>query len=240
MENKLYVKAEKCEFHQSSVSFLGFILQGGQIRRMEEKIKAVLDWSIPETQKQQQRFLGFANFYCRFIHNYNQTALPLTALTSIKTTFVWTSKANTAFKQLKSLFVNGPVLIQPDPDKQFIVEVDTSDTGVRAILSQISHLDNKTHSCAFFSHRLSPSERNYDVSDRELLAIKLALEEWQHLLEGAEHPLLLWTDHKNLSYLQYAKRLNPCQSRWSSFFSKFNLSISYRPGSRNIKPDALS
>uniref|UniRef100_A0A3B3XMZ2 Gypsy retrotransposon integrase-like protein 1 n=1 Tax=Poecilia mexicana TaxID=48701 RepID=A0A3B3XMZ2_9TELE len=92
----------------------------------------------------------------------------------------------------------------------------------------------------FFSRRLSPAERNYDVGDRELLAIKLALEEWRHWLEGAEHPVVVWTDHKNLSYLQSAKQNNPRQSRWSIFFSRFNLSISYRPGSKNVKPDALS
>lgn len=86
----------------------------------------------------------------------------------------------------------------------------------------------------------SPAERNYDVGDRELLAIKLALEEWRHSLESAEHPVMVWTDHKNLSYLQSAKRLNPRQSRWSLFISHFNLSISFRPGSRNVKPDALS
>lgn len=65
------------------------------------------------------------------------------------------------------------------------------------MLSQISDLDNKTHPCAFFS----PPECNYDIGDRELLATKLAFEEWRHWLEGAEHPLLVWTDHKNMSYL---------------------------------------
>lgn len=89
----------------------------------------------------------------------------------------------------------------------------------------------------FFSCRLSPAEHNYDVGDRERLAIKLALEEWRHWLEGAQHSVLVWTDHKNLSYIQSAKRLNPRQSRWSPVFSRFNL---YRPGSRNTKPDTLS
>lgn len=240
LENKLYVKAEKCEFHVPSVSFLGFILGGGQVRATEEKIRAVLEWSTPETRKQVQRFLGLANFYRRFIRNYSQTASPLTALTSTKTTFCWTPEADTAFCKLKTLFANAPVLIQPDPTKQFIVEVDASDTGVGAVLSQISDQDNKTHPCAFFPRRLSPPERNYNVRDRELLAIKLALEEWWHWLEGAEHPVLVWTDHKNLSYLQSARKLSPHQSRWSLFFSRFNLSISFRPGSRNIKPGALS
>lgn len=70
--------------------------------------------------------------------------------------------------------------------------------------------------------------------------VKLALEVWRHFLEGAEHPFIVWTDHKNLTYLRTAKRLDSRQARWSLFFNRFDFSISYRPGSRNIKPDALS
>lgn len=240
LENRLFVKAEKCEFHQSSVSFLGFVLEGGRVRPSEDKVKAVLDWPVPETRRQLQRFLGFANFYRRFIRNYSQIALPLTALTSVKVVFSWTPEADVAFNELKSLFANAPILIQPDPAKQFVVEVDASDSGVGDVLSQFSETDHKTHPCAFFSRRLTPAERNYDVGDRELLAVKLALEEWRHWLEGASHPVLVWTDHRNLSYLKSAKRLNPRQKRWSLFFSRFNLAISFRPGSKNTKPDALS
>lgn len=121
-----------------------------------------------------------------------------------------------------------------------MVEVDASDVGVGAVLSQIAAGDNKLHPCAFFSRRLSPSESNYDVGDKELLAIKLAFEEWRHWLEGAVHPIVVWTDHKNLAYLREAKRLRPRQSRWSLFFSRFDFVISYRPGSKNTKPDSLS
>lgn len=78
------------------------------------------------------------------------------------------------------------------------------------------------------------------MGDRELLAVKLALEEWRHLLEGTEQPFVVWTDHKNLTYLHNAKRLNARQAHWSLFFGRFNFSISYLPGSRNVKPDALS
>uniref|UniRef100_A0A3B3XW38 Gypsy retrotransposon integrase-like protein 1 n=1 Tax=Poecilia mexicana TaxID=48701 RepID=A0A3B3XW38_9TELE len=240
MENLLYVKAEKCEFHASSLTFLGFVLESGQVKSDPAKIQAVLDWPTPSTRKQLQRFLGFANFYRRFIRNYSQTALPLTSLTSIKKPFVWSSEADKAFKELKRKFSTAPILIQPDPSRQFILEVDASDTGVGAVLSQVSPSDNKLHPSAFFSRRLSQAERNYDVGNKELLAIKLALEEWRHWLEGAKHPFIVWTDHKNLAYLREAKRLNPRQSRWSLFFSRFNFVISYRPGSKNAKPDALS
>ncbi len=112
--------------------------------------------------------------------------------------------------------------------------------GVGAILSQRSPSDNKIHPCAFFPHRLTPSERNYDIGNKELLAVKLALEEWRHWLEGAGVPFLVWTDHKNLEYIRSAKRINSRQARWALFFGRFNFTISYRPGSKNGKPDALS
>ncbi len=96
------------------------------------------------------------------------------------------------------------------------------------------------HPCAFMSRRLSEAERNYHVGDRELLAVKLALEEWRHWLEGTQHPFQVLTDHKNLEYLQQSKRLNPRQARWSLFFNRFQFLLSYRPGTKNVKPDALS
>ena len=82
--------------------------------------------------------------------------------------------------------------------------------------------------------------RNYDVGNRELLAVKVALEEWRHWLEGTLHPFVVWTDHKNLEYIRQAKRLNSRQARWTLFFNRFSFTLSYRPGSRNMKPGALS
>ncbi|KAI3357782.1 hypothetical protein L3Q82_016166 [Scortum barcoo] len=123
---------------------------------------------------------------------------------------------------------------------KFIVEVDASETGIGAVLSQRCPVDQKVHPCAFFSRRLTPAERNYDVGNRELLAVVLALQEWRHWLEGAEQPFLVWTDHKNLAYLRSAKRLNPRQARWALFLSRFEFTLTYRPGSHNTKPDALS
>lgn len=98
----------------------------------------------------------------------------------------------------------------------------------------------KLHPCAFFSRRLTPAEKNNDVGNRELLAVVLALQEWQHWLEGAVHPFIVWTDHKNLSYLHSAHRLNSHQARWALFLGRFNFTLTYRPGSKNLKPDALS
>lgn len=123
---------------------------------------------------------------------------------------------------------------------QFIVEEDASDVGVGAVLSQRSPVDGKVHPCAFFSHQLNPAERNYDIGNRELLAVRLALGEWRHWLEGTSEPFLVWTDHKNLEYIRSARRLTSRQARWALFFDRFNFTLSYRPGSKNIKPEALS
>lgn len=240
LENKLYVKAEKCSFHASSVTFLGSVISAEGISMDPAKVQAVTDWPVPDSRVALQRFLGFANFYRRFIRGFSQVAAPLTALTSVKSRFRWSESAQRAFDVLRGLFTTAPILLTPDCTKQFIVEVDASEVGVGAILSQRSVTDGQIHPCAFFSHRLSPAERNYDVGNRELLAIRLALGEWRQWLEGAHVPFIVWTDHRNLEYIREAKRLNARQARWALFFTRFNFTISYRPGSKNIKPDALS
>ena len=111
-----------------------------------------------------QRFLGFANFYRRFIRNYSSIAAPLTHLTSTKVRFVWDQEAEEAFAKLKRRFTSAPILVHPDLERQFIVEVIASNEGVGAILSKCSAGDSKVHPCAFYSHRLSPGEQNYDMS----------------------------------------------------------------------------
>uniref|UniRef100_A0A8C6PAB7 Gypsy retrotransposon integrase-like protein 1 n=3 Tax=Nothobranchius TaxID=28779 RepID=A0A8C6PAB7_NOTFU len=239
LENQLFCKAEKCEFHTTQTKFLGHVVSPGSVQMDEAKVQAVLDWPVPADRKQLQRFLGFANFYRRFIKGFSGVAAPLHKLTSAQVRFVWDVGANRAFTELKRRFSTAPILTQPDPSKQFIVEVDASESGVGAVLSQRAS-DNKVHPCAYFSCKLNPAERNYDIGNRELLAVKLALDEWRHWLEGARQPFLVWTDHKNLEYIRTAKRLNPRQARWALFFDRFNFTLSYRPGSKNIKPDALS
>ncbi len=241
LENRLFVKAEKCMFHAQSVTFLGSVVSAEGISMDPDKVRAVIDWPVPDSRVAFQRFLGFANFYRRFIRDFSRVAAPLTALTSSKTRFSWSGAAQDAFDaRLKGLFTSAPILITPDPERQFIAEVDASDVGVGAILSQSSPLDNKVHPCAFYSHRLSSAEHNYDVGNRELLAIRLALGEWRHWLEGASVPFIVWTDHQNLEYIRSAKRLNARQARWALFFGRFDFTISFRPGSKNLKPDALS
>ncbi|XP_047199711.1 uncharacterized mitochondrial protein AtMg00860 [Hippoglossus stenolepis] len=158
--DSLFVKAEKCEFRATEVTFLGLISRAGRFLMDPTKIKAVADWPNPTTRKRLQQFLGFANFSRRFIRNDSSVAAPLTALTSQKLTFQWSSAAERAFGEFKSRFSSAPILVFPDPERQFIVEVDASDSGVGAVLSQRSAEDQKLHPCAFFSRKLSPLSPN--------------------------------------------------------------------------------
>lgn len=109
---------------------------------------------------------------------------------------------------MKGLCTAAPVLSHPNPARQFVVEADVSDTGANAVLLQRNPVDQKLHLCTFFSHHLSPAEKNYDVGNREFLPMVLVLQKWRQWLEGTEQPFVVWTDPKNFSYLQAAKRLN--------------------------------
>ena len=189
LEHRLFVKGEKCVFNANTISCLGFIVTNGHLLMDPAKVSAVLDWPQLSSVKQVERFLGFANFYRCFIRNFSTLAAPLTALTrKSPTLFSWSLEAERDFTELKQRFTSAPILNHPDPSLPFIVEVDASDIAVGAVLSQRCPRDGKMHPCAFFSRRLSPAEQNYDVGNRELLAVKLALEEWRHWLEGAMHP----------------------------------------------------
>ncbi|KAI4897624.1 hypothetical protein NFI96_008578 [Prochilodus magdalenae] len=241
LHHRLFVKLEKCEFHKSTLSYLGYILSPQGVQMDDSKIQAVLKWPQPHTVKELQRFLGFANFYRRFIQNYSIVTVPLTSLLrGNPKRLKWSPAALSAFSGLKGRFTSAPILRHPDPSQPFVVEVDASETGLGAVLSQALGKPSRLHPCAFYSRKLTLAEQNYDVGNRELLAVKAALEEWRHWLEGALHPFTILTDHRNLEYVRTARRLNARQARWALFFTRFNFTMTYRPGTKNVKADALS
>jgi hypothetical protein len=108
-----------------------------------------------------------------------------------------------------------------------------------AVLSQVSAEDDKWHPVAYLSKSLSPIECNYEIHDKEMLAIICAVQEWRHFVEGTEHPCEIWTDHKNLEYFVTAKQLNCCQARWSLHLSQFDFALHHKPGKSMGKPDVL-
>ena len=238
-KNNLYASLKKCDFHKEEVEFLGYILSGVGIRMDPKKLKVITSWKTPKSQKEVQIFLGFANFYRNFISNFSRLTTALTNLLKKDVPFSWSPCAETSFTSLKSAFVSAPILIFPDTSKPFILETDASDFAIAGVLSQYGN-DGVLHPVSFYSRKLQPAEINYEIHDKELLAIIACFEQWRHLLVGSQHSVIVYTDHKNLVYFTTTKRLNRRQARWSLFLSDFDFVIEYRPGKSNGKPDALS
>ena len=200
----------------------------------------VAEWPTPTSKKEVQSFVGFANFYRRFIQDFSHHARALFDLTKKDTPFVWGTREEDAFNKIKSSVTSAPVLILPDDDRPYRLEADGSGVATGAVLSQVSADDGEWHPIAFLSKSLSAVERNYEIHDTEMLAIIRALEEWRHYLEGTRHPIEIWTDHKNLEYFRSAQKLNRRQARWSLYLSRFDFTLHHRPGKSMGKPDALS
>lgn len=191
-------------------------------------------------------FLGFANFYRRFIYNYSGLAKPLSALSKLENkglSFPWQPDGpeDLAFKALKKAFTDQSILHHFDPDLETWIESDGSDFVVAAVLSQMGS-DGLLHPVAHLSKTMSPAECNYEIYDKELLAIVRAFEEWHPECAGTpvEQPIKVITDHRNLEHFMTTKQLNRRQARWAEFLSEFNFKITYRPGVLGAKPDSLT
>ncbi|KAH0610986.1 uncharacterized protein H6S33_011413 [Morchella sextelata] len=238
-EYNLVANPKKSFFELIEIEFLGYILAPAGVTMALDKVMSVTNWQAPRSVKEVQIFMGFANFYRRFIHNFSGVCKPITdCLRGDAKNFVWSMMAQAAFEKLKTLFTSAPILVHFSPDRQTIVETDASDFAIAAILSQV--IDGKTHPVAFYSRKLNPAELNYDVWDKEMLGIVSAFKQWRHYLEGPSRTVLVYTDHKNLEYFSTTKVLNRRQARWAESLAEFDFKIIYRPGTKNGKADALS
>jgi hypothetical protein len=236
--NGLFASPKKCFFHQHKVEFLGFIMSPEGLSMDENKVKVIQEWPVPRKVKDIQSFLGFANFYRRFIHDYSKITTPLTRLTRKGVPWIWNDDCQSSFEELKRSFTSAPILTHWDPHLPIVVETDASDYALAAIIS--TYVEGDIHPIAFHSRTFNSAELNYDVHDKELLAIFEAFQKWRHYLEGTDTPVDVVTDHKNLQYFATTKLLTRRQARWSEYLSQFNLVIRFRPGKLGTKPDALT
>jgi len=238
--NRLAVSAEKCSWKQPEVEFLGYVIGREGIKMSEEKVKGVLEWKSPASLVETQAFLGFANFYQRFIKDYSRIARPITELTKATTKdWRWTPEAEQIFTELKNRFTSTPILAHFDPQRPVIVETDASDFTLGAVLSQRDD-ENRVHPVAFHSRKFASTEINYEIHDKELLAIVDSFKYWRRYLEGAAHQVQVFSNHQNLEYFTTTKVLNRRQARWAQELASIDFKIYYRSGIKNGKPDALS
>ena len=184
----LYAKLTKCEFAVQETRFLGLIVTTEGIKMDPAKVDTVVNWKTPTCLTDVQAFLGFGNFYRRFINRFSRLTAPLTRLTRKDVPFIWNAACERAFTDLKSAFTTAPILAHFDWAKDVILEADSSDFVNAGILSQYGD-DGLLHPVAFFSKKLTETECNYEIYDKELLAIVRCFEEWRPELEGTAFPI---------------------------------------------------
>ncbi|KAK3754208.1 hypothetical protein QZH41_003310 [Actinostola sp. cb2023] len=254
----LKVKPEKCQLFREKVRYLGHIVTSEGTSPDPEKVRAVMEWSRPETLRELRGFLGLSGYYRRFLPKYAEIANPLQCLLrgqestgrkgrkkpvvdvegSVKEK--WDSTCEDAFNKLKQMLTTAPVLGFPDFTRKFILETDASFHGLGAVLSQ--EQEHGLVVLSYASRGLRPSERNmqnYSSMKLELLALYWAVaQKYRDLLIGSD--FVVYTDNNPLSYLQTTTKLGATEMRWAADLTQFNFTIKYRSGRSNGNADALS
>ena len=194
------------------------------------------DWPAPTTKKGVRSFLGLSGYYRKFIKNYAQVAAPLHALSGLEIAFKWEDEQQTSFDTLKSELIKAPILGYPKKEGLYILDTDASNCGIGAVLSQ--QQDGIERVLSYGSRVLSPAERNYCVTRRELLAVVDFMEKYRHYLYGKK--FLVRTDHAALRWLLQKKNPEGQVARWLDKLASFDYDIEHRAGKLHGNADALS
>ena len=236
LENKeLYCKISKCEFALLVVKLLGHLLIGNSLEPDPDKLKAVKKWPAPTSVTEVRRFLGFTNFFRRFVKDYSVIARPLEELTGKYARFTWETGQEKAFRELREALLTAPVLKLADVNKPFRLMSDASDSAIGGVLLQQDE-EGDWHPVAHTSRRLRPEERNYHAMEQETLAAIHAIRTWKLYLFK---PFESVTDNRGVTFLKSKSGLSKREARWVEFLADFDVTIIHRPGRGNIA-DSLS
>jgi hypothetical protein len=244
-DHHLFLKPKKCTFEQSSIEFLGVVVNSGTVQMDDSKIAKVKNWQPPTSVTEVRKFLGFTGYYRYFIQDYSRLARPLLDLTQKATPWHWNDNQQTSFEILQDQMCSKPVLRQPNFSKKFFIHTDASAYGVGAILSQEGEPNTtnpqkpKQHPIAYYSATFTPTERNYDIYERELLAIIKAITHWRPYLIWTTEPFIIYTDHANLLYWKSPRKLNRWTARWHEELQDYSFVLEHVPGKNHTAADAL-
>jgi RNase H-like domain found in reverse transcriptase/Reverse transcriptase (RNA-dependent DNA polymerase) len=195
----LYANGKKCDFNFKSVDYLGHMIGPNGLQMDPAKVKVIQDWPEPQKVKDIQSFLGFANFYRQYIHNYSDIVVLLTHFTQKNIPWNFDKFWKLAFLTLKQASISAPVLTHYKPGCLLVIETDASNYALAVILSQVES-NREIHLVTYLSQTFSDTELNYNTHDKELMAIYEAFKAWQHYLEGTEIQIDAVMHHKNLEY----------------------------------------
>lgn len=232
----LKINPEKCRFFQAEVTFLGHKCTAEGILPDDTKIKSMKNYPTPHDKDSTKRFVAFANYYRKFIHNFAELAQPLSKLTQKRIDFNWGKEQECAFNKLKNALIKPNILQYPDFTKEFILKVDSSTLGCGGILLQ-NH-NGIEMSVAYYSKTFQKGEKNKAIIEKELLAIFHSIIAFRPYLYGKH--FTVYSDHKPLVYL-FTMR-NPASKlvRIKLELEEYDFDIVHIRGKENILADALS
>ena len=235
-KNNLKLQPDKCEFLRKEVIYLGHIITENGITPDPTKLEAVKNFPQPKTVKNIQAFIGLAGYYRKFIKDFSKIAKPLTKLTKKGEKFIWTVEQQNAFETLKEKLITAPVLSYPDFEKKFLVTTDASDYAIGAVLSQGPVGSDQP--IAYASRILNKAERNYNTTEKELLAIVWAVKYFRPYIYGTTFKII--TDHRPLVWLFNVTDPGSRLIRWRLKLEEYDYEIVHRAGKGNVNADALS
>ena len=232
---KLKLKPRKCSFFQRRVEFLGREVDSQGLHLKDEHIRDVVNWPTPANSKDVERFLGLVNYHRIFLRDFADTVGPLYGLTG-KQSFQWNPEHQHAFDKIKQLMTSAPVLALPNSVDHFILDTDASGTAIGAELLQVQA--GKERVIAYGSLSLSPEQRRYCVTRRELLAVVRFTRQYRHYLLGK--PFTVRTDHGSLTWLLNFREPQGQLARWLEELGQYDMKVEHRPGRKHQNADALS
>lgn len=231
------LKFSKCTFAQNHAKYLGHIIEHNSVRPLKDYLTAVNNFPTPQTKKNVRQFLGKVNFHHKFIPHSAIILDPLHNLLRKDVKFVWSTECQESFDKMKKLLCSKPILRIFDPVRPIIIYTDASIKGVGAVLKQEDE-NGLSRPVAYFSKKLSETQKKRKAIYLECLAIKEAVKYWQHWLMGKE--FVVYSDHKPLENLNIKARTDEELGDLTYYLSQYNFRIKYNPGQTNQEADCLS
>ena len=235
-EANLKIKLSKCRFFTTEVKFLGFTVGTSGMSMDPGRIEAIRAMPYPASKKQLQSFLGALNYFRLFVRNFASISEPLYALLRKNVKFDWTASQSAAVDILKEKLCSPPILKFPDYSKPFHLHSDASLDGIAGCLLQ-EH-DGVLHPLSYVSKSLTPTQRAYSATKRELLALIFTLEQYRNTILYYE--VKVYTDHRPLLGIMAKGTKDATMTRWTLLVQEYNIKLHYLPGKENLFSDVLS
>ena len=232
----LKLKPDKCNMLQTKVVFLGHVVTAQGIRPNPTNIAKIVEWPRPKTAKQIKQLVAMGSYYRKYVKYFATIVRPMVELTKKGKKFIWGEACERSFESLKEALVSSDVMGYPMNDAgQFILDVDASDVGIGGIYHQVQVEREKV--IAYASRALNKAERNYCITEKELLAVRYFIEYFRQYLLGRK--FVVRSDHQALVWLFKLKELRWKIAWWIEILSHYDFSIEYRPGRKQAHCDAL-